>query len=147
MTRTTRMNLLTLLAATAAASCIDDARPPGGAGTPTAAAAATEQIVGALQADTHFTFQIPAGASATDFAIVTSNFADLADRVSLVTPTGGYAKLSSSGSYMTTLGVESHTGSLVSKGKVFLRERAHVHGDLVTGARQVDDRALFRGAA
>jgi hypothetical protein len=126
--------------------CVDP--PDGGVVAPVGASAdvalvsrgTAEPAGGALVAassgflDQHLTFDLPSGTNPSDYAIVARDTVDLADRVSLVMPSSGFAKLVSSGGGTTVLGVESHAGNVISTGGVFLRERAHIHGLLTTAA-------------
>ena len=112
-----------------------DGTTPAPASAPASEATAdTSTRSSALVVEHRLTFRLPEHTNPRDFAVIANESADLADRAQLVTPTGGFARLSAAGTATTSLGSKAHSGHVVARGKVFLREEARVHGNVVTGS-------------
>jgi len=80
------------------------------------------------------TITVPVGKRASDVAASGSSTLKVSDRGAMRIEGGGFPLASSLGSGTLELGADSVAGSLIAKGPVFLRERARVNGDLITGA-------------
>jgi hypothetical protein len=66
-------------------------------------------------------------------AIEASDAIAIDDRATIVVAGGGFAILGDSGTGLTDIGVQAQTGSLITKGAVFLRDRSIVNGDILAG--------------
>jgi hypothetical protein len=64
--------------------------------------------------------------------IVASSSVAIEDRGELRLPGGGFATLGNTGNGLTS-GVQAQTGSIITKGGVFLRDRAIVNGNILAG--------------
>lgn len=79
-----------------------------------------------------YEYWVPTGVAAQSIAILGFNDVMIADRAEIKSPDGSHAPVAGSGAGTVQLGVSAKTGSILTTGNVFLQERAHVFGDLVT---------------
>jgi hypothetical protein len=83
---------------------------------------------------TNYSIRLPRGVALGDMALVADGSLQLADRAKVVDPAGAAAGLSNAGSAGVTLGVEARSGRIVSLGRVELRDRARVEGNVTSGS-------------
>lgn len=76
---------------------------------------------------------VPSGKRAKDVVASASATLKLSDRSALRISAGGFPFASALGNSTLELGADAVSGSLTAKGAIFLRERARVNGDLVSG--------------
>lgn len=81
-------------------------------------------------------FPFPAGKQPQQFAVVGIAGVDLEDR-SRVLRAEGYGAVANTSTGRITVGADAHSGSLLAKGDVFLRDRATVHGKLTFGGNRI----------
>jgi hypothetical protein len=95
----------------------------------------TESVGSVAEAITtrSLTVTVPAGKRASDVVASGASSLKLDDRSALRVTGGSFPFSSSLGSATLEVGADAITGSLTAKGPVFLRERARVNGDLITG--------------
>lgn len=78
-----------------------------------------------------YAIELPADLTLSALA-VSGGQLEIGDRASIKTSAGEYAPVGSVGPATLNVGADAKTGRIVSKSDVFLRERAEVHGALVT---------------
>jgi hypothetical protein len=92
----------------------------------------TASLDQALDQTVVFSVPVPTGTNLKDFALLGSDFVRLNDRAKLVTPSGGFAPLASTGTTTTQIGNDAASGSITSIAAVLLKDRARVNGSVTT---------------
>lgn len=86
---------------------------------------------------TTFKLELPEGVAMSQVGLATTSALNVADRVKVLTGSSatGYGSVVNTGAGTLEAGTDTKLGGVFSGGKVFLRDRAHVFGDVWAGGK------------